>query len=203
MEQFEQDINVIRRELIPKLARLALIQQVSILALLVALTAMAYFAVTKRPEILGITDSGRVIPLIALDKPHVTDARVVGFAAECLQAVFSHDFVNYKGTMNEASKCFTSDGTASLHAAMGPLLTDINKRRMVLSSVVQPPTIVRKGTSQGVHQWALQTKITLYKEGTVEREVPRAHLVDLIIERVPMDESVRGIGLAKINVKPV
>lgn len=205
MQRQEKEVEIasLQSEVMPKLARAAFIQSIAILAMTVLAIVLGYFAVTQRPAIVGITDSGRVIPLIALDKPHVNDSRVIGFAAECLQSVFAHDFVNFKGSMNEASKCFTSDGTQSLYSAMEPLLADISKRRMVMSSVIQPPTVVRKGISGGVHTWVVQTKMTLYKEGTAEREAPRSLIVDLVIERVPLDESVRGIGLAKMNVRPV
>ncbi len=198
----EVEIAALQKEVLPKLARAAFIQSIALLAMTVMAVVLLYFALTQRPAVIGITDSGRVIPLVALEKPHVNDSRVVGFAAECLQSAFAHDFINYKGSMNEASKCFTSAGTQSLFSAMEPLLADISKRRMVMSSVIQPPTVVRKGISGGVHTWMVQSRMTLYKEGTAEREPPRNLVVDLVIERVPLDESVRGIGLAKINVRP-
>lgn len=203
MNTHEEDIALLRKEIMPKLARAAFTQSIVILMLTLGLVLMSYFVFTSKPTLLGITDSGRVIPLVPLEEGHVNDSRVIGFAAECLQATFAHDFVNYKGTMNEASKCFTSSGTASLYAAMDPILSDIGKRRLVLSSTIRPPTVVRKGVSNGVHTWIVQTQMTLFKEGTTTRESPRELQVSLVIERVPLDESVRGIGLAKINVKPI
>jgi len=37
---------------------------------------------------------------VTLDKPFVSDARVIGFTEECLRLSFAHDFENYRQTMN-------------------------------------------------------------------------------------------------------
>lgn len=198
----EEELDQLRKEILPKLARTVFLQSVGLIVLTVVCASVVTLAVTRRPQILGVTDSGSVIPLVALDQAHVNDSRVVSFSAECLQAMFSHDFVNYRSTMNQASKCFTSEGAKSLYAALDPLLDDLSKRRLVMSSVVQPPTVVKKGVEGGVHKWAVQTKMTLYREGTSEREQPRTLIVDLVVERVSLDESVRGVGLSKLNVRP-
>lgn len=196
------DLNDIRKILLPKLVRVNTYLSVAVLLLSIGVIVAIYLSVTKKPQVLAITETGRVIPLVPLDKPYVGDARVVGFADECVRMSFSHDFLNFRQSMNQASTCFTSAGIASYEEAIAPLIKDLEQRRMVMTPTLQPARIAKTVQRGGVHSWIVQTKMTLYREGTKERVVPALYQVDVVIERVPLEESVRGIAVAQINVRP-
>ncbi|MEJ8837591.1 DotI/IcmL family type IV secretion protein [Ramlibacter sp. AN1133] len=179
-------------------------QSITIVVLIILLGVSMVMGMAKRPQLLGITESGRVVPLVPLDKPYVSDSRVLGFADECTRQAFSHDFVNFRLTQAEAGQCFTASGAESFARAMAPLLEDLEQRRMVMSiTPIAPPTVVRTFKRGGeVYSWAVQSVITLNREGTRERMTPTSYVVDLVIERVPLEESVRGISVAQINMRP-
>ena len=66
----------------PRMTRFLVVQGiVTLVALAVAVGALA-IAFSRKPVVVGITDSGRVVPLIALDQPFVNDSRVVSFATD-------------------------------------------------------------------------------------------------------------------------
>lgn len=193
----------LQAEAMPRLVRICAMQSIAICVLIVLLGVSVWMGMTKRPQVLGLTESGRVIPLVPLDKPYVNDARVVSFADECTRSAFSHDFVNYRQTEVEASKCFTSAGAESFAQAMEPLLEDLQQRRMVMSvTPVKPPVVVRTFRRGSVYSWQVQSVITLNREGTRERMTPASYVVDMVIERVPLEESVRGISVAQITLRP-
>lgn len=197
------DLNQIRAEVMPKLVRAIMLSSIANVLLALCVIAAVYFGITKPAQVLAVTETGRVVPLVPLDKPYVGDSRVVGFADECTRTAFSHDFLNFRQTLASASSCFTSEGSASFAKAIEPLIQDLESRRMVMTPTMQPAVVVRTFKKSGqVYSWVVQTKMTLNREGTRERVVPTTYVVDLIIERVPLEESVRGIGVAQINVRP-
>lgn len=198
----DTDIEQIRKELVPKLIRTNTILTVAVVFLVISNIFMGYLAASKKPMTFAVTSTGSVIPMVPMDKPYLGDARIVSFADECVRMAFSHDFRNFRQTVNGAKDCFTSEGSRGFDAAIEPLLDDIEKRRMVMSVSPEPPVVVRKATPRGVHTWIVQTRMTLFRDGTRERISPTTYTVDLVIERVPLEASVRGVGIAQINVRP-
>lgn len=196
------DLDQIRKEIVPKLVRSNMILTVAVVVLSLALFVVGYMAANKKPMTFGVTDTGRIIPLVPLDQPYVGDARVIGFADECVRQSFSHDFKNFRLTLANAKACFTAAGARGFDAAIEPLIADIQEKRMVMSVSMEPAVIVRVAKPGGVHTWVVQSRMTLFREGTRERVVPMTFTVNLVVERVPLEESVRGIGIAQINVRP-
>ena len=117
-----EDINEIRAVVLPRLVRVTTWQSVAIVLLVLCQAVTIWLGMTKAPQILAITDTGRVIPLVPLDKPYVGDARVVGFADECVRMAFSHDFLNFRHSLSQAKTCFTGSGGGSFDEAIAPLI---------------------------------------------------------------------------------
>lgn len=198
-----EDLTRLMAETMPRLVRIMTLLAIGLVLNVALLGASIYMGMSKRPQVLGITESGRVIPIVPLDKPYVSDSRVLSFADECTRTAFSHDFVNFRSTMAQASNCFTSNGVEGFSQALGPLLQDLEARRMVMSVSLQAPAVVRTFKRNGqIYSWLVQTRMTLNREGTRERVSPTTYVVDLVIERVPLEESIRGISVAQINVRP-
>lgn len=198
----DDEIAETRRLLMPKLVRLVVIQSVAIVVLLIGMVVLGYMAAKKQPLTFAVTATGSVIPLVPMNEPYLNDSRVIGFADECVRQAFSHDFKNFRQTVTAAKGCFTNTGSRGFDLQISPLIDDIQKRRMVMSVSLEPSVVMRKQEVGGVHTWVVQTRMTLYREGTKERVIPATYTVDLVIERVRLEESVRGVGIAQINVKP-
>lgn len=197
-----EDIEKIRKEVLPRLVKVMVIQSFAIGLLVIGMIFLGYLAATRKPIIHAITESGRIIPLVPLDQPYVGDPRIVGFSDECIRQAFSHDFLNFRASLSDSKRCFTSSGADGFDAAITPLIEDIKKRRLVMTATLEPAVIVKSYKSKGVATWVVQTKMTLFREGTSERVPPASFVLDLVVERVPLEESVRGVGIAQINVRP-
>ncbi len=198
----DTDIEEIRKVIVPKLVRSNFFLCIAVVALTIGMIVMGVIAANKRPLTFGVSDTGRIVPLVPLDKPYLGDARIVSFADECVRQAFSHDFRNFKSTVTGAKSCFTSDGARGFDQAIEPLLGDIVNRRMVMSVSTDPPVVIKKTTVKGIHTWVVQTKMRLHRDGSTERVVPTTYVVDLVLERMPLEESVRGVGIAQINMRP-
>jgi intracellular multiplication protein IcmL len=197
------DLPRLQAESYPRLVRIIVMQSFAIVLMAILLIGAVAWGMNKRPNNFAVTEKGTIIPLIPLDKPYVSESRVIGFADECIREALSHDFNNYRMTVARATECFTPAGAESYAHAMDPLLKDLQERRMVMSvSVTQSPTVVRTYKRSDVYSWGLQAVVTLNREGTRERVTPASYVVELTIERVPLEDSVRGISVSMITLRP-
>lgn len=191
------------RALVPKLLTIIVVMGVALGLSLAANASLSIFVWKKKTESFAVSEKGQVIPLVPLDKPYLNDSRVTGFAEECLRSSFAHDFENFRLTMNSAKTCYTSDGAAAFEAAMQPMLSDIRTKNMVMSSALEPTVVVKTYKLSGIVHWETQTPMTLYRRGTRDQLTPVRFLVTSIVQRVPLDENVRGISLRSINLNPI
>lgn len=198
------DVNTISAKLmVPKLLGVIMVMGVALLCLTVTTVGLTVFVYKKKTASFAISESGRVVPMIPLDQPYVNDARVAGFSEECLRSSFAHDFENYRLTMNNAKNCYTTAGGRDFELAMEPLLADVKSKNVVLSSSMEPTVVVKTYKLSGVVHWETQTPMTMYRRGTREQLAPLRFLVTSIVQRVSLDEHVRGISVRSINLKPL
>lgn len=189
--------------MVPRLLAIITGMSIALVCMTVTTVALSVFVFKKKTESFAVSESGRVVPLIPLDQPYVNDARVTGFAEECLRTSFAHDFENYRLTMNSAKNCYTTVGAHNFEAAMEPLLNDVKNKNVVLSSSLEPTVVVKSYRLSGVVHWETQTPMTLYRRGTREQLSPLKFLVTTLVQRVALDEHVRGISVRSINLKPM
>lgn len=186
-----------------KLIRLCLILAASTVVSLIATGVAVYSAMSERVVVIGATDTGRFIPVVALDKPFVNEPRVQAYAEECLRRSFAHDFRNFRFTMTQATECYTLNAGILFSQAMQPLLQDLVERRLVMTSVVdQPPVVIKTSLIGGVYTWHLQSKVTLHRDGTRERVPPTSYNVRLMVSRATIEQSPRGILVSFISLEP-
>lgn len=161
-----------------------------------------YAAARASLAVIAATNSGVVIPAVPLDKPYLNEARVRALVEECLRRSFSHDFVNYRQTMNEAKVCYTDD--SHFVEAMDPKIEEMKKNRMVMTNTMPgPPVVVRQRIVGGVFTWELQAEIALGLEGTQTKFTPTRLNVTTTLKRVPLTASTKGALINSIELRPV
>lgn len=188
-----------------KLILLSLILAAAVAVSAIAAAVAVSSAMKNKAIVIAATDSGRFIPVVPLDQPYLNDPRVQAYTEECIRATFSHDFRNFRRTMTQAAECYTVPAASLLTRAMEPHLAEIERRRMVMTPVMdRAPVIVRAFVNQrGVFTWELQAQVTVTREGTAERIPPIPYAVTIRASRVPLEESVRGILISHIEFRPV
>lgn len=160
-------------------------------------------ASTKRVVVIGVDDRGGLIPAVSLDKPYLNDPRVQAFAEECLRLSFAHDFRNFRRTIGLAQECYTPAASDLYAQAMGPLLSDLEKRRMVMTAVIErPPVVSRTMLVRGVYTWEVQARVIINREGTTTRVPPASYNVLMRISRANLEDSIRGVLVSNIEMQP-
>lgn len=154
-------------------------------------------------EVIAVTETGQLAYPAALNVANVPDSRVLGYVDECVRSSFSHDFENYRRTINHARECYTAQGRISFMTAFEPLLQDIINRRLVMSVTTETPVVVRGPyLFRGVVAWDVETVITLFFHGTRERFPQQRRAASIRVVQVPLEENPRGLGVEAIQLAP-
>lgn len=190
------------KSLVPAELGISMWLSIAAAGMVIAIIVMAAFLATTRVQPVAVDSKGSVIPLIPLDKPHVTDSRVVGFVDECLRRAFSHDYENYRMTMSTAKDCYTPAGAAEYETAIAPLIADMTRLNLVMSVSLEATVVSRRFVRDGIQVWETQTPMTLFRRGTRETLAPVRYMVMGLVIRVPLEHDVRGIAIRAINVRP-
>lgn len=185
-------------------SRLMTWMTIALMVSMVATCTSLKYAMGPKVAAIAATDSGRVLPVVTLDKPYVTEQRIVSFVEECLRRAFAHDFINYRITTNDAMRCFDSDGASSYAGAIGPLLERMRKERRVMMSTIDAVPVVARGPYLvgGRAAWDVSAEISLFFEGTRDRVPPTRYEVSALVVRVDLEESVRGVALRRVVLTP-
>ena len=188
--------------LVPAELGLSVILVITTAVLALAVLVLVFFLGSKRVYPVAIDAAGRVIPMISLDKPYVNDSRILGFVDECIRRSFSHDYENFRMSINDAKNCYTPGGASEYEAAISPLIADVTRMNLVMSVSLETSVVVNRYIRDGIYVWETQTPMTLYRRGTRETLAPARFLVTSMVIRVPLEHDVRGIAIRAINVRP-
>lgn len=188
---------------VSKLTRLVVWLGISVIALAIALIIAMVFVTRTHREVIAATPDGRLIPVVPLDKPYVSDARVLGYVDECARAVFSHDFLHWRTTLQGSKTCFTEKGGDAVEEALAPWVKDIVDRELTMSvSLADTPVIAKRGEFNGAFAWRVQAPISLFRRGTKVSDMPRPFLLQVVVRRVGLDQNPRGIAIDSLQLVP-
>lgn len=188
---------------VSKLTRLVVWLSLAVVALLVALIIAFVFLTRTHREVIAATPDGRLIPIVPLDKPYVSDARVLGYVDECARMVFSHDFLHWRTTLQGSKTCFTEKGGDAVEEALAPWVKDIVDRELTMSvSLSDTPVIAKRGEFDGKFAWRVQAPISLFRRGTKVSDMPRPFILHVVVRRVGLDQNPRGIAIDSLQLVP-
>jgi intracellular multiplication protein IcmL len=172
---------------------------ISILSLLVLIISAVYILNhPPQPKYFATYADGRLVPLIPLNDPNITQASLMQWVNTAVVAVNTYDFVNYREQLQHASDYFTQDGWSayldSLKASRN-LNAVIEKKLVVSAFAKRAPAIVRSGPLDGVFTWTIQIPITVvYQSASASSQ--QDLVVTLMVKRISTLTNPNGIGIA-------
>jgi hypothetical protein len=185
-------------------AKTILVLAISTVVAVISAISAIVIASRRHVEVISATDRGVLIQPVPVSKPYINEAKVQGFAEECLRKSFAHDFKNFAQTLTAALPCYTQDAGNLFAVALDPILTNqVKAKRMVMTPViVAAPVVVKASNTSDGYRWIIRGKVQLQFEGTTERLSPATYAVELSAIRVPLEENPRGVLLNNITFKP-
>lgn len=184
--------------------RVAVIQSFVILFLVGAM----YFVVqVHQPadKYFATTTDGRVIPVVALDEPNLSDAALLAWVVQAATETMTFGFSDYRRRLQESSRHFTKSGWAAFAQELSDEKiiekVDSNKQ-MIRAAPAAAPVIEQKTIRAGRYQWVVRFPLVLSYESESGVRSDRWE-VRLTVVRVPRLESPNGVGIQQWLAKPI
>lgn len=157
------------------------------------------------PKYFPVGINGHILPIIPVDQINQSDESVLEWTAQAAVASFSYSFVDYREELQASSGFFTANGwTQFLNAlqASNNLLAVKSKSMVVSAQMISQPTILKKGIFKGLYTWRIEVPILVtYQNDT--QYTQQYNMVSMLITRVSMLNSPRGIGIEQLVVSPI
>lgn len=168
------------------------------LIILLLVLAMFYVVSIHQPEdrYFATTEDGRVIPMVALNQPNLSNAALSSWVAQASTDIMTFGHNDYRRQLQEASSYFTRQGWQSFTKALEEASTieTVTANKQIISAAPRgAPIILGQGVVNGRFQWRVQFPLSLtYESGS--KKSSRNYVVTATVVRVSRLESPNGIG---------
>ncbi len=184
------------------LLRVSLIQTITLLVLVGGLVTMVIS--TKIEHIFfATTADGRIINIVPLNEPYITDGSLVAWLADTSKRILSLSYHDYRQRLQDVAFNFTPKGWESFSRALkeARILELIEERKMVTElSIEAAPEIIKKAEIGGVYYWTMQMPVTLSFKGEIAPQNISGTLL-VTVSRVSTLQHPKGVGIEQILIE--
>lgn len=180
-----------------RLAKACLINTVTNLSLGVLIVIMFTIIMTQKREYFATNPLGGITPLVALDRPIITDEGVKLVSRDSLYLIMNLNFDTYKQDIERGRSGFIDEGLANILQAMKEAgIFDIMKKyRVNVRTEFGPAVITAKGVSKDkVAYWKLEYPITVRFVG--QSSVTRPINFTLLTTVKAVEPKINPVGVA-------
>jgi len=154
------------------------------------------------PKYFATTSDGKLIPMIPLDKPNLTDQAVLQWISRAVTSLYTYDFLNFRQTFQNNAQYFTQSGWKAFLNKLGESrnLQAVEDKKLTVQAVpAGAPVIVNQGEFHGIYMWRIQLPILVTYQSLSE-QFNQSLLVTAVIQRLPTLDSRYGIGISQLVV---
>jgi intracellular multiplication protein IcmL len=149
------------------LLRITLIQM-CVIGLLVAAIIGMVMTIKPRLVYFATTSDGRIINIVPLNEPYLTQAQLTAWAASTAQSVMRFGYHDYRDRLQQSSSNFTQTGWDSFNKALkeSNFIDAISARKLVVTMDIDAaPEIQNAFVRNGVYTWYVQFPVTIKFDG--------------------------------------
>lgn len=156
------------------------------------------------PVYFATDDVGRLIKIVPVSQPNMSEDEVLDWAVDAVQAAYSYDYVNFRRQLQSAQKYFTEYGWNNYMSALKASnnLVALDQRKMVVvAAVVDKPTIITKGLLSGAYAWRIQMPVLvtyLLPPYDNTAKFSNAITITVIVQRQSILQSYKGLGILQL-----
>ncbi len=172
--------------------------------ILLALALSLFYIVTHppAPRYFAVSSDGRILPLISLNQPNLSNSAVLQWANQAASAAYSYNFVNYREALQQAGNYFTPEGKQTFFSAIkssNNLQAVISKKLIVSAVATGVPVVLEQGLLAGRYTWKVQIPMLVTFQSASQFS-QQSVTVTMLIVRVSPLESPAAIGIAQFIV---
>ena len=178
------------------LLRISLIQAAVIVLLVLSIVGLA-LSMKPRSIYFATTSDGRIINIVPLSEPYLSNAQVIAWTAATAQNVMRFGYYDYRDRLQQISSSFTPSGWTSFNKALkeANFLDAIQARRLVVTlDINAAPEIQNAFDHDGVYTWYVQFPVTIRFDGDQPPQ-PINTVLRLQVVRVSTLQNPDGISI--------
>lgn len=177
----------------------------SILVIIMLIWVYVYLRKNPTQPIYFATDSvGRLIEVIPVERPNMTNDEVSAWAVEAIQSALSYDYVNYRRQLQQAEKYFTTYGWNNYMKALkaNNNLLALNQRKMVVTArVIEQPKLIAQGILGGAYAWKYEMSLLMtYSLPPFDEKSKFYNPIQatMIVQRQEILKGYKGLGVVQM-----
>lgn len=175
-----------------------------LIILSICLIFWGFYERNKQPaaQYFATTFDGKLIPLIPLSQPGITDNALLQWITEAAVASYSFNYVNYRKALQDSRIYFTKTGYEYFLKALSDSnnMNAVQSKKMIVSAIpTGAPVILKKGVyndgARAIYTWEVQLPMEIdFRSATdlIKQQVS----LNMRVVRVPTLESPQGVGIA-------
>ncbi|MGK9450290.1 DotI/IcmL/TraM family protein [Acidithiobacillus caldus] len=174
---------------------------------LLAYSAVVTFAAVwiethpPKPIYFATSNTGRIIPLVPLDEPYVTDHTVIAWAMQKIPDAMSLSALNYRRDLQRVRPYFTSAGYQGFLAGLKAHgeLKAIRDRNLMVSTIPYGPGVViwQGHLPNGIYAWKVQFPVKMIFRSSSQINEHK-YLATVLIQRAVTVKNPSGISIQNI-----
>lgn len=175
----------------------------SVISIFLLVSALVYLVThPPAPRYFATSADGRIVPLVPLVEPNLSDAVLLQWATSAAVSAFSYNHGNYREAIQNLRDNFTESGWKNFIEALNSSnnLTAVREKRLLVSAVpTGVPVITEQGLMAGRYAWRVQLPLLVRYESSSDTSLQSVILTVLIV-RIPTLQSVKGVGISQFVV---
>jgi len=178
------------------LLRVSMMQTV-VIALLILVSCGLFMTAKTKAVYFATTSDGRIINIVPLNDPYLTQAQVIAWAASTAQNVMRFGYHDYRERLQKISSDFTPSGWESFNKALkeANFLEAIQARKLVATMDINAaPEIQSAFERNGVYTWYVRFPVTIKFDGDQPPQ-PIHTMLRLQIVRVSTLQNPEGVSI--------
>lgn len=171
---------------------------------LLAYSAVATFAAVwvethpPLPTYFATSNTGRIVPLIPLDVPYVTDHTVIAWTMQKIPDALSLSALNWRRDLQRVRPYFTEAGYKGFLAGLNAQgdLKAIRKRNLMLSTIPAGPGVViwQGRLPNGIFAWKVQFPVKMIFRSSTQIN-QESYLATVLVQRAVTIKNPSGLTI--------
>ena len=177
---------------------------VSILVILMLSMILIYLVKNpSRPLYFASDDVGRLIQIIPINTPNMSQDDVTAWVQEAVQAAYSYDYINFHEQLQSVAKYFTNYGWSKYMDALtvsGNLRALTNRKQVILAQVIGTPKW-KQGMLGGAIGWKYELMLLVtYSMPPYDgsNQFSNALNISVVVQRQKILEGYKGLGIVQL-----
>lgn len=156
------------------------------------------------PRYFLATPDLRLAPMVALDKPVLTQQGLLNWVTETITNAVSLDFLEWREKLTRTREHFDADAFKSFMSALeaSGMLAMIKEKRLSVSAVVtHAPVIIASGIVEGKATWKIEFPMLISYESSQGVETTQDLIASVMVCRAPTATTPRGVVIKQVILK--